>query len=487
MKIGQASLVVFLSKLLASALGFIGTLYFARELGAEVLGLYALVMTVVGWLILAGELGVGQATTKRISEGDEQGAYLSAALVWVAGFAIVLSSAVIVGQPLLESYITEFDQYVALSVVWFVVVILFVKLFYKMVFRTLKGERKVHIAGLLDPVKIGGQSLFQIGLVVAGYGLLGMLVGYAIGGILVGLVGLYWVTVRPALPSKRHFRSLFDYAKFSWLGSLKSRTFNEVDILLLGVFVQSALVGVYAIAWSLAKFLELFGGAISSTMFPEISHTSSQESKQATAGLIEDSLAFTGLIAIPGFVGGTILAERLLRIYGPEFVQGAAVLALLIFATLLYSYQKQLMNGLNGIDRPDLAFRINAVFIVLNAGLNVVLIPQFGIEGAAFASVVSVTVALAFAYVTLRQLIEFHTPLGEIGRQVAAALVMGAVVFGLLETIETTAVVQHNVAIVLFLAGAGAGLYFLALFAISSQFRTTVERNLPVDIPFVLR
>ncbi|APX96719.1 oligosaccharide flippase family protein [Natronorubrum daqingense] len=484
MNIGQTSLIVFLSKLLGSALGFVATLYFARELGAEVIGLYTLVLTVVGWLILAGELGIGKAATKRISEGDKQGAYLSAAIIWVLTFASGLSVVVIISQTLLERYIAEFDQYVALSVVWFVVALLFIKLFYNMVFRALKGERKVHIEGLLDPVKIGGQSLIQIVLVIAGYGLLGMLVGYALGGIIVGILGLYWVSTRPSMPSKRHFVSLFDYAKFSWLGSLKSRTFNEVDILLLGVFAQSALVGVYSVAWSIAKFLDIFGSAVSSTMFPEISHTSARDAREAVSGLVEDSLAFTGLIAIPGIVGGTLLADRLLEIYGPEFVEGATVLALLIVATTLYSYQKQLMNGLNGIDRPDLAFRINAVFIALNAGLNVVLIPRYGLEGAAIASIASVAIATVLAYLTLSQLVEFRTPFGEIGRQITAALVMGVVVYGALEAIEATDALQHNALIVILLVGFGAGVYGLTLLGLSARFRATVERNLPFHVPF---
>ena len=487
MRLGQTSIIVFLSQLLGSALGFLATLYFARELGAEVIGLYAVVLTVVGWLALAGELGIGKATVKRISEGDERGAYLSAAIIWLLVLAGGVSVAVVLTRPVFEAYVSEFDQYVALSVVWFVVAIIVVKLFYRTVFRTLRGEKKVHIAGLLGPVQIGSQSLIQIGLVFVGYGLLGMLVGYVVGGILVGIVGLYWVTVRPRLPSRRHFRSLFDYAKFSWLGSLKARTFNEVDILILGVFVNSALVGVYAVAWSIAKFLDLFSGAISSTMFPEISFSSTQRSTEAISGYVEDSLAFSGLVAIPGLVGGTLLAERLLRIYGPEFVRGAAVLALLILATLVYSYLKQLLNALNGIDRPDLAFRVNAVFIALNAGLNVVLIWQYGIEGAAVASVLSVVVALVLCYHTLNGLVEFHTPFGEISRQIVAAALMGAVVWTTLFAIDTTDAIDHNFAIVVMLVCLGAAVYLLTLFGISTRFRQTVRRNLRFTHPHLTK
>lgn len=485
MRLGQTSIVVFLSRVLASALGFVATLYFARELGAEVLGVYALVMTVVGWLILGADVGVGKALIKRVSEGTEQGAYFTAAAVLILSLGVAISIAVVGGRPVLESYIAEFDQYVSLSAVWFVVALVFVKLFFKIVSRTLKGERKVHIAGFLQPVKIGGRSLLQIGLVLLGFGLLGMLVGAIVGILFAGFVGLIWVTVRPGRPAGHHFRSLFDYAKFSWLGNLKYRAFNEVDILLLGVFVQTSLVGVYSVAWSLSKFLELFGGAIRSTLFPELSYTSAQESKQAAAGMVEDSLAYTGLIAIPGLVGGVILGDRLLRLYGEGFADGATVLGFLILAVLLFSYQQQLMGGLNGLDRPDLAFRVNAVFIALNAGLNLVLIPRYGIEGAAAASVLSTAVSLGLAYYVLSGLISFRLPYAQLARQWMAALSMGVVVFVARRFLSSTGMVNNNAIIVGSLVGLGAGVYFLTLLVISTEFRATVDRNLPVDVPFL--
>lgn len=483
MKPGQTSVVVFVFKLLGSALGFLATLYFARELGAEVIGLYAMVLTVVGWLALAGELGIGKAATKRISEAEEKDEFFSAAVVFISTSALLISACVWLFRSGVERYVGEFDQYSPVSVVWFVIGILFIHLFHKITIRVLRGQQLVYLAGLLDELKLGGQSLVQIVLVLLGYGLLGMLAGYAVGGIVVGAIGVLWINVDATVPGKRHLRSLFDYAKYSWLGGLKSKTFNEVDILILGAFVPSAVIGVYSVAWSIAKFLDLFGSAVRETMFPEISYSSSNESKQAAAGMIEDALAYTGLIAIPGLVGGAILGDRLLMLYGDEFVEGTAVLWLLILAVLIYSFQKQLMNGLNGVDRPDLAFRINAVFVVLNAGLNLALIWRYGVVGAAIATAVSAAVTLVLSYHSLSQLITFRIPHGELLRQWAAALLMGAVVLGALEAVESTGVIGHNAVIVVGLVAIGAGVYFLSLLSISREFRATVERNLPSDLP----
>lgn len=483
MKLGQTSVIVFISRVLGAALGFLTTLYFARELGAEVLGVYSLVLTAVAWIILFADLGIGQALIKRISEGNEQGSYLSAALISVLLLAVILSIAVVAGRQVVESYIGEFSQYVASSPVWFIIALIFTKLCFRTIVRVLKGERKVHVAGFLTPVKTGSQSLLQLGFVVAGLGLFGMLVGAITGAIIIGIIGLIWVTVRPARPARRHFQSLVDYAKFSWLGNLQSRAFNEVDILLLGVFVQSSVVGVYSVVWSLAKFLDLFGTAIRSTLFPELSYKSTQDSDQATTGLIEDSLAYTGLIATPGLIGGLLIGDRLLRLYGGEFTSGDAVLGLLILAILLSSYQKQLMSGLNGLDRPNLAFRVNGLFVVLNTALNLILIPRYSIEGAAIASILSTAVSLVFSYHLLSELITFTFPTAQVSRQWVAALVMGGVVLAARWIIEATPAVNNNSIIVIFLVGLGGGVYFLTLLMISRDFRTITSRNLPINMP----
>ncbi len=73
MRPGQTSAVVFVAKVVGSALWFAATIIFARLLGAEVLGIYGLVLTLVAWLQAGATMGFGSAITKRLSEGDERG------------------------------------------------------------------------------------------------------------------------------------------------------------------------------------------------------------------------------------------------------------------------------------------------------------------------------------------------------------------------------------------------------------------------------
>lgn len=475
MRPGQTSLVVFLSKLIGSGLGFLATVYFARVLGAAVLGQYALVLALGSWLVLAGKVGITTALTKRVSEGEEPGAYVAAAAVLVGALGAVVA----VGVAAVGGYV---DAYVGESVAAFLAVIVLVKLWYTLTNAALEGDRKVHIVGLLQPIQIGSYSLLQVALVATGFGLAGLLFGYVVGGVLIAVVGLWSLSVGFERPRVRHFKSLFGFAKYAWLGGLESRSFNDVDILVLGFFVPSALVGVYAVAWSIAKFLTLFGTAVSTTLFPELSSADAAGDREAVSGFVSDSLTYGGLVVIPGLLGGALLGERLLGIYGPEFTEGAVVLVVLIAASLLYGYQKQLLNALNAVDRPDLAFRINAAFIATNLLANVALVAAIGVLGAAIATALAAAVGLALAFGALRSVVAFRAPIGEIGRQFLAALAMAAVVYAGLLVFAATGI-THNVAIVLSLVGVGAGVYFLALLSISATFRATVRANSPVGVP----
>lgn len=472
MRVGQTSFVVFASRLVSAALGFLATVYFARFLGAEVLGYYAVVVALAGWLQLGGRLGISSAVTKRISEGNEADAYVMAGAISVAAIAVIFLSAVLL-------FADPINNFIGSPVALFVGLLFLSGLFYQYVNSILQGQRLVHIAGVLDPVKTASRSLLQVGLVAVGFGLGGLLFGYAAGGILVGTVGILYLTVGISLPKRRHFRSLFDFAKYSFLGGLRDRSFSDVDLLVLAALVSPALVGVYSIVWSIANFLTIFGKAMSGTLFPEISRAEATDDTDQLATLISDALTYGGLLTIPGVFGGIILGDRLLRIYGEEFIQGTTVLGLLLIAVLLYGYQKQLLNALNAYDRPDIAFRINVVFITTNLLLNIAFVYVFGWIGAAVATVLSSVLGLFLSYRSVCEFVDFIFPIEELTKQFMAAAAMAAVVGTLRELVEITGAISHNVLIVVTLVVVGVGIYFLTLLMISEQFRITVITNVP--------
>lgn len=476
MKLGQTSVTFFFSRIVASLLGFGATLYFARELGAEPLGIYSLVLGVVSWLTILGTLGVPAAVSKRVSEGDEQEAHVTGGLLLVGLFTAFL----LFGVGLFRGQLNAYIGYPAAK---FVALILAVNLVSQVLLSTMQGLHLVEIQGFLSTLRTGLRSGFQIAVLALGGGLVGMFLGYAAGYVVTFLIGaiiIFRRLDRLQRPVRSHLRSLVDFAKFAWISDIRSKAFSWLDVVVLGFFVSSSLIGIYTVAWNIAQFLILFSSSISTTIFPEMSQLSTAEDAQATAGLFEQAMLYAGLMLIPGVIGSAVVGERILRLYGPEFTEGTLVLVILVVANLIQAYQNQIMTTLNAVDRPDLAFRVNALFLIGNLVLNVVLIYFYGWLGAAVATSMSALLSLIAGFVYLRSIITISLPTVEIVKQWSAAVIMGVLVYTLQRAERTANLVNHNAITLLALVGTGAIVYFSILAGISEPFRSTVRRNLPI-------
>lgn len=462
------------SKFVGSALGFVATVYFANVLGETVLGKYALVLALVTWVGIVGEVGLSKALIKRLSEGEEPRAFVGAGVVILGSLFLVVGTGVLV----FRSWVND---YVGMSMaVEFVLILLLLNLFTTLTTAALQGHHLVHVYGGLTVLERILRSGLQLMLVFLGFGLIGMLAGYAAAGFVAGLAAAGYLGLRPAMPRRHHIKSLLDFAKYAWLGNVSNRAYTSLDVAILGLFVSTDLVGVYSVAWSIATFLSIFGGSLEGTLFPEMSKLSAGHGREAVRDLTEDALLFSGLIAIPGLVGALVIGDLLMAIYGEGFVRGVRVLGLLIGAALVFSYVRQLRNTLNAVDRPDLAFRVNAGFTLANVVLNVALIIAYGWVGAAVATLASSTIGALLAYWYARDQVGAAMPTGEIARQGVAALAMGGTVYLARGFVSVSDSPASNFLVVLGLVGASTVLYFVLMYGLSPRFRLAIRENIPI-------
>lgn len=463
-------MIDFLSKIVMSFSGFVATIVLTRTLGQERYGAYVVVLSVLAWVAIAGNLGLSPAVKKRVSEDDDGNYVVSGAIVQLVLYAIV-AVCLWIAHPYLNAYM-EVDA------TGILILLLAVKLAMDFVQSVLEGQHLVHISSLLSPVQWTSRSVVQVALVSAGFGLTGAFTGYVVGAVVAVLVGAYFASFNMSLPSRGDFNRLRSYAQFSWLASLKGRTFLSMDTLVLAVFVSNSVIAVYEIAWNLASLFAIFGSSVSRTLFPEMSKISSMEgANDEIAEMLRVSLAYSGLFIIPGLVGSAIVGDVVLTVYGSGFQTGYYILLILTFARLLYGYQGQFLTTLDAMNRPELTFRINAVFVAANLVLNIVLTSQYGWYGAAVATTVSAAIGLGLGYYYARQIIDVVVPVAVVVKQLFAAGVMTLIVYG------SRLLFGDSLPVVIVLVTVGASVYFIMLLAVSQEFRTTVEDNLPFSLP----
>lgn len=469
MRVSRTVLSHFVSQVVVTLSGFIATWLIAFLLGSEGLGRYSVIVSLgFFWLILPSS-AICSATTKRMSENDMPAAFFGGGIILNLISAFVVVSLVLVGGDLLTGTVSRDREIVNILINYDLEISLLIlsTIIYKTVMAALNGQKRVATTGWLAAAERFARAGLQVGALLLGLGVAGITFGHAGSLVLATAAAVLLSRLRPSIPSVTHVRSLLNYAKYAWMGALRGRTFGWLDTIVLSFFVSASLIGIYEAAWGIGSMLAIGSESIRRTLFPEISDLNTDTGYDRIRNYLNEALAFSGIIVIPGLVGAAVLGERILRFYRPEFGRGTSVLLILIVAYLFDVFASQFTNVLNGIDRPDAAFRVNTAFVGLNMLLNVILVWSIGWYGAAIATAVSTAFRMIASYwMTELTLGSVNVPVLELARQTAAALAMAV----LLYPVAPLAPVGRLGTVLL--VGFGATVYSAVLIAIAPRIRS---------------
>jgi O-antigen/teichoic acid export membrane protein len=168
---------------------------------------------------------------------------------------------------------------------------------------------------------------------------------------------------------------------------------NRADMLMIGTMLGTTEVGFYSAANRYAQFLPFPLYAVNSLAAPMIASLYMEGRRREIQRALSLAALGIGCFAIPAAILLIVAGRPLLGIYGTEFVEGYDALVWLTISQLgvaLGGSVMQLMT-MTGHHRP--AARIVGVSAVLNLTLNFILIPRFGIAGAAIATAASAVLA----------------------------------------------------------------------------------------------
>ena len=459
------------AKIAMIAIGFIGSIVFARVLGPSGYGAFYVVNALVN--VLDNPIvGWAMACKKRISEASFP---VSEALGSGLIGAIVFPFVIIPSVYLFQRYIDLYD----LSGLIIPFGILFVSIgLFATTNRILSARYNFSAANWADTLRSLLTTPLQLVLVSTGMGVAGMVYGLSIATILTVPYVLYKIDVRPTLPSRTTVSSIASYAKYSvpngFLGSARSR----IDILMLGAFLSSAAVGKYQVAVQLTMAGTFIGGVSSSGLMARVSNNWSKDNQAQIKEDVTNSLGFASLLAIPILFGGAAMPNDLLEIvFGSKYSDAGLVLIGLAMYTVVRMQSTQLSSTIRGMNQPDTITKIGVVNFVLNVTVGYILLIKYGIIGVVIATVLSEVISYAISSYIIKQklpdLALFPSPLRH---QLLSGLFMFLVVDYIHSKVNILSWKDLGLLITL-----GGVLYFIILLTISKSFRNTV-RGVLLDI-----
>ena len=387
-------------KITALVLAFILQLLCVRVMGEEDYGRYIYAMTWMLGLLLIVVSAVDSSAMRFISQYDrpDMGSLKSGYLAWATkrmnrNLAIVIGGGILMGAAL-----AHMNANFSLGVFLVLMTSIYASSRSRLFAASLQAMKRPAAANFPQSVLL--PLLAMTGLMLVYW--LGLPVGaveMACIYVAVSYLVYFWIAklhgrANPVASEEAGaFRESEHWRRFSnqmFLLGLTGLVLSRFDLLLLGVYLSAEEVGVYNVCARLAEVCS-FALVVSNTWVgPMISRHYHQQEHAKLQHLLTYSGRLVAALTSVAALGVVLLGPLLLGWYGPNFQDGYVALIVLSVGQMLNALFGPVGFILTMTGHSDVALRIYGIAMLSMTSASLLLIPMYGINGAAVASVIGV-------------------------------------------------------------------------------------------------
>lgn len=417
------------SRVAALLMLFLAYAQLFRYLGPLLSGQYQFVLSFVTIFGIIVDFGIQQYVTKKISEDPSKAKQYFHNFLAVEVVLVILIYGAIAGVGWLGHY--ELPVFKAILVAGLGTALNGLTYPFLSVMSSFYDLRKVAVINFIN-------SVINVGIIFSaiyfGFGI----VFLASNQVIFALLGLflYYQFIKKHIPSpdigkaivsldRSLVKSIFKAAlPFALLVGF-STVYNRIDVVLITHMLGYTETGFYTAAYKFFDLLGFFPAVVSHSLYPVFASLMARGAVSEIQLILERYLRFLMALAIPMAVGGMLLAKEIIMVMaGPDYLSAAPTLAILVWApAVLFVYIA--VNSIVISQLTKFAVIITSANVVFNVIGNLLLLPYFGIRGAAIMTIVSELIQGAFYFYFVYKKITPFRFWVFLWRPVLASAVMG--------------------------------------------------------------
>ena len=251
------------------------------------------------------------------------------------------------------------------------------------------------------------------------------------------------------VPSKSNIKSLWS---FSWplaAGSIIFLALSRIDIIMIGYFLPAREVGIYRAIQPLQKAATIVLSSFSFLFLPIATNHFEDGEFNKLERIFRSVTKWSVLITLPLIFVFTISASSVVNLlFGTQYASAATPLAILSGGLFIRTIVGPNGDMVKAINMPRVELYSSLLGLLSNIILNVLLIPEFGISGAAVATVGGYTVY----NITELYIIYESTGITPISTSVIKPIVLGTFIVVVLSRIFITDNTLVNLCVIALLA-----------------------------------
>ena len=166
---------------------------------------------------------------------------------------------------------------------------------------------------------------------------------------------------------------------------------TQIDQVLVIAFLSAADLGVYTVALNASRVVNILHTAVVTVVFPE----ATGHDKAVVVGMVERAARLSSCIAL-AFAAALALAFPVIFpvFYGAGFARGVVIGQVLVFEAVLSGLISVLSQSFMALGRPGMVTILQSIGLAAALPLMYVMLPHFGLIGAAYALLISTTLRL---------------------------------------------------------------------------------------------
>ncbi len=428
-RLGSDTIRYIPAVVLPAFLSFLSVSIFTRIFAPAPYGEYALVTSVVaiGTGILAGwiQQSVLRYLPRYRAEG-RTGEFIGklAVILWVMGIG-VFAAALLLYRPAV-SVLGGYGRYYVPAVVWMVAGVIFFV------------QNAAFRADLRSSVFSRYQVAFAVGRLVFSLAFV-LFVSRDVMGLVIGASVAYLVLLGPMVFELRAFQSLKGHGsvidtallkKFFRYGlpvigwALGVKVLDLSDRFIIELFRPSAEVGIYAANYTLvAMGISFVAAPLLSAALPLIVNAWEEGHREKIQMVVSTFSRYYLIAAVPVTVFAIVYARELVTVFlGRDFREGYTIIPYILVGSLLWNFAMYGHKGIKLLEKTGLMFVMVFVTCVVNIGLNLVVVPSYGYQGAAVTTLVSFALYPLMVYFVAKSHLEWRIPWVSVLRIVIAGM-----------------------------------------------------------------
>lgn len=408
---------------------FLFTLLVIRTLGGEAFGQYSIVIAWASLFSVLGDLGINQYLAREIARDAKKTDELFWDTVSLRLILALIAAIITTGGAVLNGYTGEIVLAIAIYTSSY-----FLQAILAPLSSILTGNERLDVISAMTVIT---QVLFML---FAGLFLfLGLDFVWVVIASVINLpivITLQYFAIRRSQLGPPRFKinpalwlSVIRFGLPFGVVQLSLSFAFRVDTIILSSHVSDTQIGWYNAAYNLTLTLLTISRSFNDAILPTLAREHMLDPASVRPWYYR-SVKIILLLGLPLAVGGMLTADKLTALlYEPSFAPTAIALAILVWDIPVVMYHSFCGNMTTSIKREGSAARIYGSLGVINTLLNLVLIPRFGILGAAFATVLTDLTGAAQFYWLFRH--GFGAGLGftRLARIGLAAALMGGLIY----------------------------------------------------------